>query len=178
MKEIEVKILDIERVSLESRLTTLGAELRFDDEIDALFFDTPGGLIGGARNLLRLRREGTKVVLTFKEYVANGKAKVRQEYETVVADFDAMSAILKHLGLHPVLTVRKHRTTYELPGARFSFDRHTGELAYIPEFLEIEADSAKLLDENVARLEFKASDCRPWGLPELIAHYSSPTLDH
>lgn len=35
MKEVEVKILDIERAKVESRLSALGAKLRFDDEISA-----------------------------------------------------------------------------------------------------------------------------------------------
>jgi adenylate cyclase class 2 len=178
MKEIEVKILDIDRQVVESRLKELGARLTFEDEISALFFDSPGGLIAGARNLLRLRREGSRVKLTFKEYVPSDTVKVRQEYETEVADFKAMQAILQHLGLHPVLSVRKHRTTYDLPGARFSFDRHVGKLDYIPEFLEIEADSAEALARSVALLGFATRDCRAWGLPELVAHYTSPVRDH
>lgn len=117
-------------------------------------------------------------MLTFKEYMPDETAKVRQEYETEVADFDAMRSILAHLGLHPVLSVEKHRTTYELPGARFSFDRHAGALGYIPEFLEIEVDRAETLEANAALLGFTLRDCRPWGLPEVIAHYADPLRDH
>jgi predicted adenylyl cyclase CyaB len=178
MREIQIKVLEIERAPLELRLKALGATLQFDDTVSALLFDTPGGLVGGARNLLRLRREGRRVVLTFKEHIANGPVKIRNEHETEVRDFEAMCAVLRHLGLHPVLSIEKHRTTYELGGARFSFDRHTGDLSYVPELLEIEADSKERLIQNAARLGFEPAECLPWGLPELIAHYGSPVSDH
>jgi predicted adenylyl cyclase CyaB len=184
-EEIEVKVLDIPRKVVEARLKDVGARLVFDGDMDALFFDFPGGSIAAARDLLRLRREGNRAMLTFKGYVwghdpelkqfgsCPQTAKVRRETETEVSDFEAMRTILECLGLHPVRTVTKHRTTYELPGVRFAFDRHTGELAYIPEFLEIEGDDRETLERSVRLLGFAPADCRPWGLSELIAHYAS-----
>lgn len=195
-EEIEVKILDVSRAAVESRLSQAGAKLVFDDDIAALFFDSPDGAIAAARDLLRLRREGRRSVLTFKGYrreeteastpessnpeIPESRsiaAKVRRELETGVSDFEATRAILESLGLRPVRTVTKHRTTYELPGARFAFDRHTGELAYIPEFLEIEGDDRVELERAVRLLGFAPGDCKPWGLPELVAHYSGSAGD-
>ena len=174
MQEIEIKILEISRRSVEARLKEMAARLVFDDEIDALLFDFPGGRIEAARNLLRLRREGKRAMLTFKGYLPDAVAKVRQEFETEVSDFETARTILECLGLSVVRRVTKHRTTYELPGVRFAFDRHSGDLVYIPEFLEIEGDDHEILERHVRLLGFDPADCRPWGLPELIAHYSQP----
>jgi len=204
MEEIEVKILDIAREAVEARLKDAGARLVFDGEIDAMFFDFPDGSIAAARDLLRLRREGDRVKLTYKGYVEGnpndetrmtnvvsgdtipncgssghvpGHAKVRREFETEVSDFETMRTILERLGLHPVRTVTKHRTTYELPGVRFALDRHTGELAYIPEFIEIEVDDRETLEHYTQLLGFTSADWRPWGLPELMEHYESKHED-
>jgi adenylate cyclase class 2 len=186
MEEIEVKILDIDREAVETRLKDAGARLVFDGEIDAMFFDFPNSSIAAARDLLRLRREGERVKLTYKGFVpeevrrvkSEGRnPKVRQEFETEVSDFQTTRTILECLGLHPVRTVTKHRMTYELPGVRFAIDRHTGDLAYIPEFVEIEVDDRETLEDNVRLVGYSLADCQPWGLPELIGHYESKHKD-
>jgi adenylate cyclase class 2 len=175
IEELEVKILDIRREAVETRLREAGAKLVFDGEIDALFFDFPNGSIAAARDLLRLRCEaaesGSRARLTFKGYLPGTAVKARQEFETEVGDFQTTRKILESLGLVPVRTVTKHRTTYELPGVRFALDRHTGELAHIPEFLEIEVDNRETLEGHARLLGFAPADFRAWGLPELIAHY-------
>jgi adenylate cyclase class 2 len=171
MKELEAKILDIRRESVEAILEDAGARLVFDGDMDAVMFDFPDGSIAAARNLLRLRREGSDVKLTFKCYLPATAVKARQEFETEVGDFETTRKILECLGLVPVRTVTKHRTTYELPGVRFALDRHTGELAYIPELLEIEVDDRETLESHARLLGFTPADLRPWGLPQVIEYY-------
>ena len=55
MKEIEVKILGIDRRKVEQTLTGLGAEKVFDGEIQTFFFDFKDGRIIKAKDVLRLR---------------------------------------------------------------------------------------------------------------------------
>jgi len=171
MEELEVKILDIRREAVEARLRGAGAKLVFDGDMDALFFDFPNGSIAAARSLLRLRCEGNEAKLTFKSHLPDTAVKARQEFETGVGDFETTRKILECLGLVPVGTVTKHRTTYELPGVRFALDRHTGVLAYIPEFLEIEVDNRETLEGHARLLGFTPVDFRPWGLPQVIEYY-------
>lgn len=178
MEELEVKILDVSREAVEARLGAAGAKLVFDGEMSAVFFDYPDGSIQAARNLLRLRREGDRVILTFKGYVPGAIVKARLESEVEVSDFETTRAILQGLGLRPVRTVTKHRTAYELPGVRFAIDRHMGDLAYIPEFMEIEVDDRATLEGHTRLLGFSPADWRPWGLPELIEHYSGAAPRH
>jgi adenylate cyclase class 2 len=171
--ETEIKILEIDRKKLEKKLRSLGAKKLFDDEIHALYYDTADRSIRRQKGTFRLRREGGISVLTFKAHVDNSAAKVREETEVTVSDFDAMRSILKSIGFSPWLEMKKHRTTYTLPGFHFEFDRYTGEFGFIPEFLEIEGPDTKAIYESAAALGFSKEDCRPWDALQVAEYYSA-----
>ena len=76
MREVEVKIIGIDRVKVEGRLRSLGATKTYEGDQVTLFFDFPGNPIAKAKNLLRLRQTGSKTVLTFKKFVESESAKV------------------------------------------------------------------------------------------------------
>ena len=103
MKEIEIKIIEIDRKKVEDDLATLGAAKTFDGDVETWFFDFQDDTITRARNLLRLRRIGDKTDLTFKKFVESQSAKVRNEYEVSISDFETMRLILEshwpHLNL-------------------------------------------------------------------------------
>jgi len=173
MYETEIKILEIDRKKLEKKLSSLGAKKIFDDEIHALYYDNADCFIRRQRGTFRLRREGRISVLTFKAHIDNSAAKVREETEVTVLDFDAMRSILKSVGFSPWLEMKKHRTTYELPGFHFEFDRYTGEFGFIPEFLEIEGPDVEAIYESAAALGFSKEDCRPWDALQVAEYYSA-----
>lgn len=175
MYETEIKILGIDRKNIEEKLLSLGAEKTFDGEIHALFYDTPDRLIGQGRGTFRLRREGPISVLTFKSHVDDGAAKVRDETEVTVSDFDAMRSILKSIGFYPWLEMKKHRTTYALPGVHFELDKYTDKFGFIPEFLEIEGRDIGTVYKSAAALGFSKEDCRPWDALQVAEYYSGRT---
>jgi predicted adenylyl cyclase CyaB len=171
MHEIEVKVLDIDRASVECRLTEIGAERRSDQSLIALFLDFPDRELAAAGSLLRLRKEGDRSILTFKRRVGEEGAKVREETEVTVGDFEACRRLLSSLGLVETTRVDKFRASCRLGSAALAIDRHLGELSFIPELLEIEAGSAEEIRSVAARLGFSPDQLRPWGLAELIDHY-------
>lgn len=171
MCEIEVKVLDIDRPAVEATLMSLGAKAAAEERFTAVFFDSPDGRLRSAGNLLRLRREGDRNLLTFKRRVGEEGAKVREEIEVVVSDMDACRQVLKALGLAETMFVDKFRTSYRLDSASIAIDRHVGELSFIPPFLEIEAGSVEDVQSLAARLGFAPEALRPWGLPQVIEYY-------
>ncbi len=171
MKEIEVKILGINRNKCEKTLISLGAKKIFDGEILTLFYDYSDSSIQKAKNLLRLRKAGVKSFLTFKQYVKDSHAKVRKEFDVEVSDFDTTHMILKGLGLTATLSVRKHRSSYILNDVHFEFDHHLDEYVYIPDFLEIEAKNLESLYQAASLFGFKKEDCRPWSFFDVATHY-------
>ena len=172
MQETEVKILDINRADVEARLAALGAERTFDGTLRAQLFDFEDGHLAKSGNLLRLRSEGDRIVLTYKGPVDDRQAKVRQEIEVTVSDFDNCRDILAKLGLAPVLETRKRRTTYRLQAAQIVIDKYAGVYAHIPELLEIEAPDLESIYAVVQKLGFRPDDCKPWGLGRIVQHYS------
>jgi predicted adenylyl cyclase CyaB len=173
MKEVEVKILEVNRSKIEETLLGLGAEKVFDGDIKTLFFDFNDGAIIKAKNVLRLRKEPDKTELAFKKVHATHTAKEAEEYSVEVSSLETTKKILENLGLSVIECMDKHRVSYMLNHARFDVDRYLGDYSYIPEFLEIEAENTDLIYKYAELLGFKAKDCFPWSTNELIKHYAS-----
>jgi predicted adenylyl cyclase CyaB len=173
MKEVEVKIVDIDRARVEAKLRSLGASRTFDGTEESVFFDFPGNPLGGAKNLLRLRKEGERTQLTFKKYVDDEAAKVRDEYQVAVSEFETMQRILGLLGLIPYQQMVKHRTSYVLnSGVRVDLDKYSGALSHIPDLMEIEAEDIATVESHIKLLGFQPEDAKSWTTFELIDHYS------
>lgn len=74
--------------------------------------DTEDDRLYSRRCVLRVRSEGGKSLLTFKGPVQPGVMKVRDEFETVVADGDTLLTILHELGLHVWFRYEKYREEF------------------------------------------------------------------
>jgi predicted adenylyl cyclase CyaB len=173
MKEIEIKIIEIDRKRVEDNLATLGAAKTFDDDVKTWFFDFQGNTITRARNLLRLRRIGNRTDLGFKKSVDSQSAKVRNEYEVSISDFETMRMILESIGLIPTLRMEKHRTSYVLSGGvHVDIDKYSGDFSHIPELMEIEGGDISTIREHAKLLGFGPEDCKSWDTFDLIDHYS------
>lgn len=172
MNEIEVKILGIDRKKIETVLIKSGARKTFDGELHAVYFDTADNFIGREKGAFRLRRGGDKNTLTFKSYVEHPSAKVREELEVEVSDFNMMRTILESAGFRSWLQMKKRRTTYEYEGVHFEFDKYVDEYEFIPEFLEIEGDSVEKVYKYAEMLGFTREECRPWDAVQVVKYYS------
>jgi predicted adenylyl cyclase CyaB len=173
MKEIEVKIIEIDRKKVEDDLATLSATKTFDGNVETLFFDFQDNTITRAKNLLRLRRIGDKTDLTFKGFVQSQSAKVRHEYEVSISDFETMRLILKSIGLISTWRIEKHRTSYVLSGGvHVDIDKYSGNFSHIPELMEIEGGDISTIHEHAKSLGFGRNDCKSWDTFDLIDHYS------
>ena len=172
MKEVEVKILEIDRKKVEETLLQLGAKKVFDGNIQTVFLDFPDRRIVKAKDVLRLRKEGAKAELTYKKVRFTQSAKTAEEYSVKVSNLETMKLILENLGLKVTESMEKHRVSYKLDTARFDIDRYLGSYDSIPEFMEIETQDTGSIHKYAALLGFKPEDCLPWSTTELIHHYS------
>jgi predicted adenylyl cyclase CyaB len=173
MREVEVKIVGIDRKQVEAKLNSLGAIKTFDGDQVTLFFDYPGNPIAAAKNLLRLRKTADKTQLTFKRFIESRSLKIRDEYEVLVSDFESMRLILESLGLSPTKRMEKHRTSYTLNGGvEVEIDKYAGEYSHIPELLEIEAEDVGTVQLHAKLLGFQPEECKSWTTFDLIDYYS------
>ena len=177
MTEIEVKILEINRESVEKKLNALGACKTFDDEIHAIYYELGDNSLRKTGRALRLRKEGERAILTLKLHVENALAKEREEHEVEVCRFEDMRTVLEGLGYAPWLETRKHRTSYQLEGTHVELDRYCDQYGFIPEFLEIEGRDSETICRWAEVLGFSRHDCRPWDIDELIRYYVQKNRD-
>jgi predicted adenylyl cyclase CyaB len=170
MEEVEVKILEINPKQVAEALAKMDAEKVFDGDIETLFIDTKNGEIHKRRDVLRLRREGNKAELTYKEVKFGAGAKVAEEYTIEVSDCETTLKILQLSGLSVTQRMDKHRVSYKTADARFDIDTYQGEFDFIPPFMEIEASEAAI-EKYAKQLGYEKKQCLPWSTDELIAHY-------
>ena len=112
--EIEVKFLVADLAAVRARAQDGGVLVAPRVHERNVRFDTPDEALLARQELLRLRQD-TRARLTFKGPAAEdaaSEAKVREEIELEIADFDRMATILERLGFQPVQSYEKYRETY------------------------------------------------------------------
>ena len=173
MREIEVKILNVDKKTIIDKISGFGAEKTFDGEITTVFFDFKDSRIIKAENVLRLRQTEQNTMLTFKTILNKEAAKEAEEYEVEVSNLQTMKKILEALGLFESGTIQKHRTSYRLNGVKFDIDTYEKEHRNIPTFMEIEAENIDLIYKYAELLGYTAKDCLPWSTADVIKYHST-----
>ncbi len=137
--ELEVKyhINDLSRC--QERLQSLGAVLAKPRILEKnLRFDTPRGELTKKEQALRLRQDDAAKVTYKGPSIEEGGARLRQEYEFSVSDFQAAKKLFEALGFQVFMLYEKFRTTYRFEGVEIVLD----EMPY-GDFLEIEGSDAQ-----------------------------------
>jgi adenylate cyclase class IV len=95
--EIKYRVTAEQFAALGARLAASGAAAHGTGlEVNTIY---AGGQLDPRRSVLRVRRVGTRALVTYKEREpAAAEIKRQLEYETEVADADALAAILAALG--------------------------------------------------------------------------------
>ena len=157
-REIEVKLRIPSAQAIGKRLRQLGFRLLHRRSFeDNLLFDTDTQALRHARCLLRLRRYGSRRVLTYKGPPAKDRFfKSRQELETEVKNPQAVQAIFEQLGLRPVFRYQKYRTQYHQDISDGSLEAAVDETP-IGNFLELEGCRAEI-DRTARQLGFTRND--------------------
>lgn len=141
--EVEVKFLVSSLTMVRARLVEAGAELVAPRVYERnVRYDTSDEQLLQRLELLRLRQD-TRVRLTFKGPAAEdelSEAKVREEIEIEISDYDRMDLILRRLGFIPMQVYEKYRETYHWQGVEIVLD----EMPF-GEFVELEGAEVKLM---------------------------------
>jgi adenylate cyclase class 2 len=167
LREIEVKILEIDVEETEKKLRGMGAEKVFSGELVNAYFDFPDKRLEKEGKILRLRKKGDKVILTYKKFINREEAKVMDEYELEAQGFELLKKIFNEVGLFLIYEFKKHRTTYELKQTHFEIDKYPD----IPAFLEIEAPDLETINEMVSKLGFPREKANSYSIKEVLKYY-------
>ena len=91
MKEIEIKIIEIDKKRVEDNLAALGAAKTFDGDVETWFFDFQDDTITGQETCFVFRRIGDKADLAFKKFSWRvRRQRLEIEYEVSDSDFATM----------------------------------------------------------------------------------------
>lgn len=136
--EVEVKFLVADLTAFRERLLVNGGSLKKERVFERnVRFDTPDNALLKKGELLRLRQDAA-VRITFKGEVPEdlqSEAKVREELEMNVSDFDTTTQIFERLGFAPVQVYEKYRETFTLDNIEVVLD----EMPY-GDFVELEGE--------------------------------------
>lgn len=159
-KELEVKVLNIDKDEIEEKLKAIGARLIKKEYQINTIFDSDNRKIKKEHNgYLRLRETRdlinikTEFMFTLKKNIENNhNLRENVEIETLVEDKDALFQILDHLDLKIEHQGTKERTSYIYDKIRFDIDTWDKE-TYPNPYLEIEVQHKEDLDKAIALLE-------------------------
>jgi adenylate cyclase, class 2 len=160
MEEIEVKFLNIDSASIEKKLVTIGAERMFEKLYRRRIFDYPDLRLHKKGAWIRLRDEGEKITLTYKERIGmktfDGKTNddSMEEIEINVSDFDKTAELLNKAGFIEKFYQENKRIRYQLSDIEFDIDFWP----QIEPYLEIEATSWEKIDEAIKLLGLNPKD--------------------
>ena len=154
MKEIEVKVLEIDPEEIVPKLKQMGAELTEYGLVHAKAYDHPDGRLVKKGQYVRVRKIADRIEVVFKNPVQGDGFKVNEEIEFTIDDFDAACSVFKAIGLTKFADMEKYRATFKLGNAKIEFDKY----ADIPWFLEVEAPSEDDVRAILDKLGFSLDD--------------------
>jgi adenylate cyclase class 2 len=142
MLEIEVKHPCGNLEAIRSILTNWGAHF-VEKRADAdHYYNAPDRDFAKTDEAFRIRRIGSKNLLTYKGPKIDAQTKTRLEIEVPAAEGDEIANDLQRLvtslGYRPVAVVRKRREVHELRRERFNLHFCLDEVEGVGTFVEIE----------------------------------------
>lgn len=171
MEEVEVKFLSINPEQLEARLQKLGAQKIFDKIYRRRVFDFPDLRLDKAGAWVRLRDEGDKVTLVFKQRLGvmsddgNTNDQSMNEIEIIVADYNQTGLFLENIGLKEKFYEENRRIRYILDDLEFDLDFWP----MLEPYLEIEAPSWERISQAIALLELNPQDQKIFSTQQIYA---------
>ena len=168
MKEIEVRILDVDVPEVRMRLKQIGAKKVFDGKVHTNIFDFGKKSLKKKNQMLRLRTLGNTNALCYKgQQNASKKFKCKEEIEVLVDNFENAALILQRLGFKKDWEYTKRRESYKIGKAVVEIDKY----AQIPALIEIEAPTEKDVVATVKKLGYEMKDTTNVSFPEILKFY-------
>ena len=167
MKEIEVKVLEINPEKIVAKLKELGAEKIESGLIHITAFDFPDDRLRNKGSYVRVRTFGHRTELVLKKPIEQKDFKIMEEIETNVEDYDVTVKLFHTLGMKVFAKQEKYRASYRIGKTRFELDKYPD----IPWMLEVEAPTKDDVKKGLELLGFNMSDTNSKGAKEIFESY-------
>lgn len=150
--EYEVKFCSVNVAQIQDKIKSLGGKLESPMRLmRRVVIDTPE--LKEKDAFLRVRDQGEKVTLTYKQFQGSGIDGAK-ELEVIVSDFQTTVDILKAMGLDYKSFQESKRETWTLDEAEIVID----EWPWLDPYIEIEGSSEEHVKNVADKLGFLWSD--------------------
>ncbi len=173
IKELEVKVLNINKEEIENKLINLGAKLIKKEYQINTIFDSSDRMIKNAINgYLRIResrdllKNESKYIFTLKKNISKEGLRENIEIETEIENEIALTEILQYLNFDIKHKGTKDRISYIYENIRFDIDTWDNDTYPYP-YLEIEVTDKKDLDKAIRLLDLNKNDVTSKSLGQL-----------
>lgn len=173
VKELEVKVLNIDIEEIEKKLQGLNARLISKEvQTNTLIDSSERPIKSYLDAYLRIRESKdllnniNTTTFTMKKNVQNKTLRENIEFNTNIESKDSLLQILKDLGFDKISIGYKERTSYELNGARIDLDIWDKD-TYPDPYLEIEVQDESDLDEIIDLLDIPRENVSRKSIVEL-----------
>lgn len=151
--EIEGKWLNIELDAMRTRLRAAGAQLKQPErQMTRSVFDFPDGRLDQKNGWARVRDEGDKTTMSYKQ-LNDRSVTGTHEVNLIVDDYENACHFLRELGLEQQSVQQTSRESWKLGDVEIELDTWP----WIPSFIEIEAESEELLRATAEKLNLDYS---------------------
>jgi adenylate cyclase class 2 len=178
LKELEVKIMNIDPDSVRIKLKSIGAGLvKKENQINRIF-DFPDKRLLNEKGYARIRQvedllNGTQhCYMTVKKIISQDKFKVMEENETKISNSAEGENILRALGLIQFSSISKYRESYRYKKSLVEIDINDKEFFPVP-YMEIESENEAELEEIVGLLGYKMKDATSKTIFELLEEFKA-----
>lgn len=173
MRELEVKILNMDLKELESKIQGLGATLISKEiQVNTLIDSKDNFIQDELDSYMRIREtkslltDKVKFTLTMKRNINRDGIRENIEINTDISDKESMLEILKTLGYEVFKEGYKERTSYILGNVRFDLDKWDTSTYPYP-YMEIEVNDEDELEEMIKLLNIPKENISTKSIVEL-----------
>lgn len=175
MRELEVKILNMDLNELESKIQALGATLTSKEiQVNTLIDSKDNFIQDKLDSYMRIREtkslltDKVNFTLTMKKNIERDGIRENIEINTDIEDKESMLQILKDLGYEVFKEGYKERTSYSFGNVRFDLDTWDKETYPYP-YMEIEVKDEDELEDMIKLLNIPSENVSTKSIVQLAA---------
>ncbi len=160
--EIEAQFLDIDKDDIRSKLKKIGAEL---DKPEVLMRRVV--FYTGEHSFARVRDEGNKIVMTYKNVGDDHSILGTKEVNIEVNDYEDAILFLKGCGLKIKACQETKREIWRFGEVEICIDTWP----WLPTFMEVEGPTEELVWKTADKLGFKKTQAKFGSVDTTYRHY-------
>lgn len=174
MREVEVKVLHIDKDDIEKRLIDLGAKLiKKEKQINIRFDNKNQDIKNNYGGYMRVRETEDLITgnivytMTLKKNISKDNVRINEEKEVIISDIDETMSILEALGYKRKTPGKKNRTSYIYEDLLFEIDEWEKRI-YPYTYMEIEGPSKDRIFYAIELLEIDRKNVTSQSLDDLV----------